>query len=431
MLNLKSKLYSNIYNSYMYSYPHKTSYEFHDPIKLDSIWKNESKENLFLYFHIPFCTHKCGYCNLFSLCKFDDETIEKYLDKLKEQSSTIIKAIQPKSISNVAIGGGTPTILNPNTLDKLFKIAYKSFNISNIPISIEVSPDTITKEKILILKNYDVTRISIGIQSFVYDELNYLHRFNNIDCINNALNIISQASFEVFNIDLIYGIPNQTTESLIYSLKQSLQFNPTEIYLYPLYVRPLTTLSSSNNDSNNKIKLYNTAKEFLISQGMTQKSMRKFSFNTFEKDSEYSCQEDGMIGIGAGSRSYTSNYHYSFEYGVSQKKVSSIMDNYLKNNSFDFSNYGVFLNKNEQKIRYLIKSILHFKGLDINTYNNKFNSNVLDDFSLIWDLININLAVLKDNIIFLTEEGLMLSDSIGPLFTSDDIKSKQERFKLS
>ena len=143
---------------------------------------------------------------------------------------------------------------------------------------------------------------------------------------------------------------------------------------------------------------------------------------------DYSCQENKMLGIGCGARSYIGNVHYSRKYAVEDKNINSIIDDYLKEENFAFAEYGYKLSEEEQKIKYILKSILKITGFNTEDYREKFHTEPLEEFSELEKLLNEGYLIREGNRIFPSAKGLKYSDYIGTLFITDGIKRKMEEF---
>jgi oxygen-independent coproporphyrinogen-3 oxidase len=438
MLEIQRLINESPYIAYSYSYPHKTAYRnLEKTISLRNIWQTEKRNSLFLYIHVPFCEMRCGFCNLFTIANPKENFEDRYLITLESQASQTAKALVPSEFTRFAIGGGTPTFLSIEKLEKLLNIANKYFNIdiSNVPTSIETSPFTATKEKLELLNNFGVSRISIGVQSFIEKEVNAVGRSQKTNTVLLALEAIRSFNFPILNIDLIYGLPGQTLESWKESLNIALSFLPEELYLYPLYVRPLTGLGKQNKTwDDERINFYRVGRDILLEKGYIQHSMRMFQLpnkNT-QNPLAYCCQTDGMVGIGTGARSYTSKLHYSTEYAVSSKGVKDILDDYVIKNSEDFSyvNYGVFLDTTEQKNRFIIQSLLQVEGLNLEFYQNIFASKALEDIPKLNHLLESNLAEIKNDRFYLNSLGLEKSDFIGYWLYSDKVITLINQYTL-
>lgn len=441
MIKLQDTLTANPYVGYAYSYPHKTAYrEFTPPLPLSRIWETENKDSLFLYIHIPFCEMRCGFCNLFTMANPDEDLTSSYLKALQRQSGVVKNALGDVTFTQLAIGGGTPSFLNEDELQMLFSIIENTMGVSSIriPASCEVSPKTVTKNKLQYLHEKGVERISIGIQSFLEEESKLLGRPQRNDEVHRALSCIKDQRFETLNIDLIYGGAGQTAESWSQTLRKTLEYDPEEIYLYPLYVRPLTGLDKMGMSWDNyRLKLYRQGRDYLLDEGYEQVSMRMFrkqnADNRSKKDINYCCQEDGMVGLGSGARSYTQAVHYSSEYAVGRKGVKNIIRSYTDetDESFSMVRYGIRLSDEEKKRRYIIKSLLHSGGLDLQRFSDRFTSDALEELPELHNLIMLEMAFLTEaGELKLTAAGLELSDSIGPFLYSDSMNHLMNQFEL-
>ena len=157
------------------------------------------------YIHVPFCASKCGYCVFYSESAPGDEIRERYLNKIISD----IRCCTEKC-STVYIGGGTPTLLSPQQLERLLEAVWQYLQpSSDTEISIEANPETLTPEKVGVLKKY-VTRISTGVQSFLQKNRLSLGRKCSAYQLEKALELVGSAGFRHWNCDLIYAIPGQS-----------------------------------------------------------------------------------------------------------------------------------------------------------------------------------------------------------------------------
>jgi oxygen-independent coproporphyrinogen III oxidase len=430
------------YQGYSYSYPHKTAYRVFDaPVPLNQVWKNEKLDALFFYMHVPFCEFRCGFCNLFTQANPADGLTQRYLKQIRIEAERTQAQLGKVQFARMAIGGGTPTFLECDELSQLFNIPQDVFNIDvrEVPTSIEVSPPTITREKLQLLAEKAVDRISIGVQSFDDDEVHQLGRPQQANEVQESLELIGEFDFPVLNIDLIYGGETQTQKSWLQSVERAIEFSPAEVYLYPLYVRPLTGLgrlpnSSPAESSDRRLRRYRAARDLLISEGFIQSSMRMFSrYKTDKQDGPaYSCQADGMIGIGCGSRSYTTDLHYSTEYAVGHTEVRGILADYISRDadSFDSASFGHRISLEDQKRRYVIQSLLQVDGLDRADYLNRFQTDAISDFSEINELAKLGFASINNASIQLTASGIEQSDAIGPWLYSETVNRLMSIYEL-
>jgi oxygen-independent coproporphyrinogen-3 oxidase len=427
------------FQGYAYAYPHKTAYRHLNPARpLADVWSPEDKRALFLYAHVPFCEMRCGFCNLFTMTHPGQNLVTAYLDAFSRQAEAVAAALGSSAqFARLAIGGGTPTFLSVQELERLFAILNTNFLSSRteIPKAIEASPATVDNERIALLKSLGITRVSLGVQSFAESEVRALGRSQKTSEVRRALGLLAAANFKCLNVDLIYGIAGQSAESWQRSLDEALEFAPQEIYLYPLYVRPLTHLDRVGiQPIDIRLDLYRAARGFLQKQGYRQISMRLFRKGSYAppEGPVYCCQEDGMVGLGPGARSYTRTLHYSTEYAVGRSGVLDIIEDYVGRSGEQFSaaDYGCELDAEEQKRRYVLKSLLRSDGLQVDDYLAFFRSDLIADFPQLTQLIEEGLAVNKVDRLTLTSEGLELSDVIGPWLWSPTVQEKMSEFAL-
>lgn len=420
------------YEGYAYSYPHKTAYRaLPEPVDMAALWASERREALFLYLHVPFCEMRCGFCNLFTTVNGDRDLHTSYVAALRRQASQVLDAIGGARFARAAIGGGTPTILDSGLLDQLLAM------LAGVPASVETSPITATSGKIALLRSHGVQRVSIGVQSFVEEEARAAGRSQSTAVVRAALERLAHAGFPVLNIDLMYGLPGQTVATWLGSIREALSFAPAELFLYPLYVRPLTGLGRAGaitNDSTLR-ECYEAGRAFLLGEGFEQISMRLFRRAGSEPRSslEYCCQSDGMVGLGCGARSYTRSLHYSFEYAVSAGAVRTLVDGYIGSADGEFraARYGMALSGDEQRRRFVIQSVLQSGGLDLSAYCTRFGTDATSDFAAEFQsLANAGHTTNGGGSIRLTAEGMAASDAIGPRFYSSAVRERMRSFSL-
>lgn len=435
--SLAQRLSQEGYDGYAYAYPHKTAYRPLDPpVPLAEAWKTEDKRRILLYVHLPFCEMRCGFCNLFTTVQPGVSLVDQTLAAIHRQSEIVAREIQAEGVAQAAFGGGTPSFLTESQLEALFRKLDQDWPIpwDRIPISFEVSPGTVTASKLALLRSRGVDRISLGVQSFVPEDLVALKRPQPKGELAMACELIRNAGFKVFNIDLIYGATGQDATRWQSSLEQALAWRPEEIYLYPLYVGKLTHLDrSGRRPGDDRRERYRQARDFLVGSGYRQISMRLFRRSEVRRDSEHCCQEDGMVGLGPGARSYTRGLHYSTEYAVGQGGVRLIIENFNQRTQADFAeaDYGAVLDQTEQKRRFVIKSLLRSEGVSPASYRRLFGSYLDADFPELGELSRMELAENDGHTWRLTSSGLEASDTIGPWLYSPETEERMAAYQLT
>ena len=433
--SLRERIDGGPYQAYAYAYPHKTAYrDLPNPIPLRDLWATEDRSALFAYVHVPFCTYRCGFCNLFALGQPALALVEQYVEQLIRQIAIVGRELGEHRFARFAIGGGTPTYLTAQQLTRLFEAVTRHFTleIRDVPAGIEVSPETATRERLQVCREAGIDRVSMGVQSFLDSELKSLARPVHKHEVAEAIRVIRELGFPTLNLDLIYGIPGQSISSLEASISAALSFQPEELYLYPLYIRPRTGLGKRPRapQEDARLSMYRAARDVLLSAGYTQVSMRMFRSPTAADAAgpAYCCQNDGMVGVGCGARSYTRALHYSDRYGVERASVTSILQQFVSatESSFTHARYGFVLDAFEQRRRYVIQSLLVLPGLDEGAYFARFGTRSLEDFPQLADLLSEGLAHWQGECLSLTADGLAHADTIGPWLNSDDVVERME-----
>ncbi|MET0403683.1 MAG: STM4012 family radical SAM protein, partial [Cystobacter sp.] len=401
---------------------------------LESVWAPERREALFLYLHIPFCEMRCGFCNLFTAAGPQEDVIQAYLQALTRETHRVKEALGPTPFARVAVGGGTPTVLDVAGLHTVFDLAEQVMgaDLPHIPVSLEVSPETVDAAKVAALRSRGVDRVSIGVQSFLESEVASVKRPQKTAQVEATLDLLRSAGFPTLNVDLIYGMEAQTEETWLASLRAALRFSPEELYLYPLYVRPLTFLGKKARAwDDQRLSLYRLGRDFLRSEGYTQVSMRMFRARhaPAAQGPVYRCQEDGMVGLGCGARSYTERVHYSSEYAVGSREVRSIIGAYSERSAASFGEvgYGFVIEEPERRRRHMLLSLLA-EGVEFAAYRQRFGTEALEDFPELTELEARGLARRTSEALVLTDAGVERSDLLGPWLHSEPVRALMEGY---
>lgn len=434
------------YQAYSYSYPHKSAYRpLAQPVPLDRLWQEQDRSALFAYIHIPFCAMRCGFCNLFAMARPQPALVERYVAQVLAQMRVLDRALGERRFARFALGGGTPTYLAPAQLRALLDGARDilGIDLQATPAGIEASPETVTPERLAVCRELGIGRVSLGIQSFAAGEMRALARPQQNATVHQAIGYIRAARFPTLNLDLIYGMAGQTVDSLLASIDSALAFAPEELYLYPLYVRPHTGLgklaqrgsaSTAAFDpiilaptGDSRLALYEAARDYLRARGYQQVSMRMFRApHAPQQDGpSYCCQNDGMVGLGAGARSYTAGLHYSTDYAVGRSATIDIIQDFLALDAAGFAEarHGFVLGPDEQRRRYAIQSLLTDPGLDLAAYRRRFGSDALHDLPQLLELDQLGLVASGPGLLRLNDRGYAYADTIGPWLASDTVRA--------
>jgi oxygen-independent coproporphyrinogen-3 oxidase len=439
--SLRQQLRDNAYPGYVYGYPHKKAYRpLPRPLPLSEVWSGEAHDALFCYVHVPFCNQRCSFCNLFTFVPAGASPAAAYLDALAREMEAYERALRPARFTRLYLGGGTPTFLTTPELRRLVGDLRDVLGITPARTNgcIEASPETLDEEKIGLLRELGFRRLSLGVQSFVPEELRQVNRRFDFALHRRAIDLIGRARFPHFNIDLIYGLPGQTAASWRYSLEAALDSPATSLFLYPLYVRPLTGLDRRADElpcptPHEMGAMYDAAVERLTAAGFRQWTMRQFrrDAETDEDDLEYRCQTCGMVGLGAGARSYTRGLHYSTPWRMVARNIRGVVDSYcaVMADGDTAVSHGFALDEDEQRRRFVIQSLL-YDGLDLNDFRAQCGADASDLFRPQWQALEEEGCVTAGpDAIRLTARGVRHADVVGQLFFSERVRRLTDTYE--
>ena len=362
--------------------------------------------SLGLYVHIPFCIKKCKYCDFISFCNKED-SFDKYI-------SCVLKEAQQyngQEIDTVFLGGGTPSILNSSQLATLISGLRKIFDFSaNTEFTIEANPKTLDFEKLSILKLHGVNRISIGVQSFNDDELLKIGRIHNSQIAYNTVNMVKEAGFDNFNIDIMLNLPGQTKQSLENTLKTCIDLSPTHLSCYslileegtPLYYEYERGIYTEPDDEYDR-ELYHFTNAFLKANGYNRYEISNFSKNGYECRHNlkyWNCDE--YIGLGISAHSYQDGKRF---YNTSD------LFEYL---SEDFSPVEVLNLSYADKIsEYMIMRLRLLEGIFCDDFFKRFGKRIEEIYPKQLEKLTKNkLLINTDGYYRLSDYGIDISNTV-------------------
>ncbi len=201
-----------------------------------------SAEPLGLYVHIPFCEKKCPYCDFNTYAKLDN-LFQSYVDALCVELEMWAARVSGRTIHTIFIGGGTPTVLTLSQLAQIFETIHRCYRLAaDCEITSEANPGTVDQAKFAGLVGLGVNRLSMGVQSFDPDELNFLGRIHSVEDVSRAYDAARSAGFANINLDFIFGLPNQSPSVWAATLERAIALAPEHLSLYSLIVEPETPL---------------------------------------------------------------------------------------------------------------------------------------------------------------------------------------------
>ena len=352
-----------------------------------------------VYIHIPFCKSICSYCDF---CKFlyNEEWAQSYLSALKDE---IYEYYEGDTVKSIYIGGGTPSSLNINDINYLFKI-LEVFKLSNdAEITFECNINDINSELLQTLKEKGVNRISIGIESFDQINLKLLNRKHDKNMIKTNIKLVKKY-FKNINVDLIYALPMENMHMLKKDISEILKLDVSHISTYSLIIEPHTVLYNKrvvpiNEDLDAKMYEYICSK--LSKNGYVHYEVSNFSkvgkasvHNlTYWSNQEY-------YGFGLGAHGFINHVRYE-----NTRNFNKYLEKKYRLNEGLTSTIEDMENE-------LMLGLRKLEGINIVRFEDKFGVNIFDAFPKLHKVIKDGYITLDDEMLFIKEDKIYIMNEI-------------------
>lgn len=369
-----------------------------------------------MYIHIPFCSHKCPYCDFYSIPTEDLET-ETLFDNY---TNAIITGISEcSSINNhlrfdtIYFGGGTPTMLGASRLSAILKFIFKSFIIEeNAEITFETNPATVSAGDLAIMKKAGFNRVSIGVQSFIDKELAVLGRIHTARTAVETIIACKEAGFTNISIDLMYGISGQTMLSWGASLTAALKAEVSHISFYSLAIEEGTPYSVSAPpnipDDDLAADMYLNAVRFLESNGYEQYEISNFSLPGFRSRHNmkyWRCGE--YLGFGPGAHSYYQDARYSYI-----KDVYGYIEAMKAGSDSILDNEPEIIRPRERIGEYLMLGLRLTDGINSDYFRKNYARDLDPVIKVLLPYVESGFVRYRDGSYSLTPKGFLVSNRI-------------------
>lgn len=396
-----------------------------------------------LYIHIPFCKHKCYYCDFVSYAN-KKKFFKKYVECVKKEIGKYARenrimsehGLEPKYvIKTIYIGGGTPSLIDEEYIEDILKSIRENFEItsnleenyeaqdeeiknynSQIETTIEVNPGTVTKEKLQKYLECGINRLSIGLQAVQDNLLKEIGRIHTFEDFQNVYKWAREVGFENINVDLMIGLPNQTLDDVKESTKKVMALKPEHISVYSLILEENTKLEDmvikgklELPDDEIERKMYWYVKKALEKHKYIHYEISNFARPGFESKHNSDCwNQNEYIGIGAAASSFMNKARY---------ENTSDLEEYISNIENDKPSKNIQLQElldDESKIdEYMMLSLRKISGVNISEFKRKFNQNPIIRYNKILEkLIKEELIEIDGNNIRLSSKGIDLANLV-------------------
>ena len=366
-----------------------------------------------IYIHIPFCDHKCIYCDFYSIVSY--ENVSSYLIALKKELDFFSeKYSADRKIISLFFGGGTPSFMEPEYIAEIIQHLKKNFHlVDDAEITLETNPGTVSKEKLKKFREIGINRISIGIQSFDEDELKFLTRIHDSKTAIKTIHDAAHSGFDNISIDLIFNLPKQTKEIWRSNLEKAMRLPIKHISTYSLILEHGTILNKMVLDGKVKMQsedydadLYEFTIDFLTQHGFNQYEVSNFARNGKEcvHNNAYWRYKD-YLSFGTSAHSFVDGKRWwnysslSFYNTAVLSKGNAVVGEEI-------------LSKNEMLDEYIMLA-LRSKGLDLMELKNLFGCNWFEqNKNFLNQLEEENFIISKNNLLSFTPKGYAICDEI-------------------
>ncbi len=361
-----------------------------------------------IYLHIPFCNRICTYCD-FTKVLIDNQPVDEYIDALIKEMDRVTES----SFETIFVGGGTPTALSVAQLDKLLSAINSRFECTH-EFTFEANPDELTREKIDVLLEHGVNRLSLGVQSFNDEILEILGRTHTVRNVEDTINYLQRMGFDNYSIDLMYNLPKETAADIDTSLEYVRRFKPKHISWYSLIVEPHTVFY--NLARQGKLNISNPVDEAdiynQVMSGLEDLGYKQYEISNFALDNHHSSHNktywlnNEYYGLGAGSHGYVK--------GMRTSNIKPV-NHYIES----INAYGhAYLHQHEVTAKESMEESM-FLGLRLNegvskrVFLDKHNTPIEDIYgAVIESLIARQLLVDTGTHIALTPDGRMIGNEV-------------------
>jgi oxygen-independent coproporphyrinogen-3 oxidase len=365
------------------------------------------------YIHIPFCDHKCIYCDFYSIITSDN--INPFLESLiKEINFYGSKFHENREIASIYFGGGTPSLMDANYIGQIILEVKKNFKVSEAAeVTLETNPGTVNLDKLKGFKRAGINRVSIGIQSFDDEELKFLTRIHDSKTAIATVEDTYKAGFENISVDLIFNLPGQSRKKWRENLVKAAALPIKHISAYSLILERGTILNKMVLDGKLKLQdadydanLYETTIDFFEGRGFYQYEVSNFVNPGYEciHNKAY-WTYDEYFGFGTSAHSFIKKKRW-WNFSSLKKYISEVE---LNGNAVA----GSEIITPEKELSEYVMLALRSSGLDINNFKERFGSSWLDAKNSYFNLLeNKKLLKITNDSIILTGKGYAVCDEI-------------------
>ncbi|CAM5793794.1 radical SAM family heme chaperone HemW [Brevibacillus borstelensis] len=376
-----------------------------------------------VYIHIPFCTNKCYYCDFNSFVTNNPQLIWDYLDALEKEMELTFAKWQVQQVKTIFVGGGTPTFLDQAQMRRFLEMVEKHlgrYAAPELEFSMEANPGTTDKEKLRLMRELGVNRLSFGVQSFDESLLKRLGRIHDVGQVYQSIDNAVAAGFDNLTIDLMFGLPDQTEEIFRDTLQKAFQLPTTHFSAYSLKVEENTlfhTLYQKDQlplpSEETELNMYLLLIEEMERHGYHQYEISNFARPGFESrhNKTYWLNEE-YYGLGAGAHGYVDHERH-VNAGPLAIYLQMCREGLPRVEQFAVS-------PKEAMEDHMIMGLRLREGIDAEQFSRRFGKTIMEEYGrIIEEEVAKGMLEWSDGRLRLTRTALPLGNEVFARFLGD------------
>ncbi len=367
---------------------------------------------LSLYIHLPWCVQKCPYCDFNSHEVKDSLPEELYVNALMQDLEAHLAMVQGRPLISIFFGGGTPSLFSPSMIGRILQGVFDRLNTpNNIEITLEANPGTMDAVRFKDFRSAGINRISLGLQSLQNDKLKTLGRIHDSYQAMRAIDIAKNAGFDNFNLDLMFGLPQQTIDDALFDLQTALSFQPTHLSWYQLTIEPNTVFYKHTPTLPHDDYIFE-----MQAQGqalLSEKDFQQYEVSAYSQKNKQCLHNTNYwefgdyLGIGAGAHSKITDIDkQTIQRFAEVKQPNDYLD---KNKRRDV--HQTILNKDDLIFEFMLNALRLTQGVDTELFQKRTGV----AFSEIAPIVTI----AKNRGLLLSSDTKLSASTLGAQFLND------------
>ncbi len=363
-----------------------------------------------LYLHIPFCRSKCPYCDFCSFPRPDPQVMRDYVTCLIRSVEQWGEKCDGRAVDTVYFGGGTPTLLSESDAERLTAAVFSVFHVQkDAEVTLECNPATVSRETLAVWKNGGVNRVSMGAQSAHPQELKALGRLHTWQDVCHTVEMVRSVGVDNLNLDFMMGIPHQTPDSLLDTLRQAIDLSPQHLSAYclmleegtPFARRGATALGLPDEDG--VADLYELASAYIRSRGYEHYEISNYAKDGYRsRHNLHTWQGREYVGMGVAAHGYVDGVRYG-----NSRDIKAFLE------GMDITETQRRVSAEDEAEEAIMLGLRLSDGIDFDVLAHRYALTLTEELRELCDALSKQgLINRRDQKISLTEKGFLVSNQV-------------------